>query len=84
MLEIYARTSRTREREMFRVEADKISIWSPSPIDLERLEFSVSKEEKAIVEGLRISTENEALMLTFKPVDREGKWVDLKILQLIV
>lgn len=83
MLEIHARTARTREPQMFRVEAEQVSIWAPSPIDLERLEFNVSKKEKVTHEGLRISTENKALMITFKPMDREGKWVDLKVLQLV-
>ena len=83
MLEIHARTARTREPQMFRVEAEQVSIWAPSPIDLERLEFNVSKKEKATHEGLRISTENKALLVTFKPMDKEGKWIDLKVLQLV-
>ena len=83
MLVIHARTPRTREPEMFRAETDKISMWTPSPVDLERLEFEVSKEEKATHEGLRISTVNKPLEITFTPMDREGKWLYLKVLQLV-
>ena len=83
MLEIYAKTPRTREPKMFRAETEKVSIWAPSPIDLKTLDFNVSKEEKAIVEGLRIRTENKALEITFKPMDKEGKWLYVKIIELV-
>jgi len=83
MFEIHVRTPRTREPKMFRVETDRVSIWVPSPIDIDRLEFDVSKKEKVIHEGLRIGTENKPLEITLKPMDKEGRWIYTKIIQLV-
>lgn len=78
VLQVHARRPEHRPM-LFSAETEKISIWGTGEVTTSTLEFNISKEVKPLSEGLRLSIRGRPIKITFKPVDAEGKWLQVRI-----